>query len=61
MPRLNFDIDEATLLKTYRINSLNPTYVFPQAEELNLFANSQTLVGNGKTLTMILRTQLQGQ
>lgn len=25
MPRLNFNIDEATLLKTYRISSLNPT------------------------------------
>ncbi|KXN89146.1 Exocyst complex component 2 [Leucoagaricus sp. SymC.cos] len=25
MPRLNFDIDEATLLKTYKISTLNPT------------------------------------
>jgi len=61
MPRLNFDIDEATLLKTYRINSLNPMYAFPQVEELNLFVNSHTLVGDGKTSTMILRTQLLEQ
>jgi exocyst complex component 2 len=26
MPRLNLDIDEATLLKAYKIGSLNPTY-----------------------------------
>lgn len=28
MPRLNFEVDEATILKTYKIGSLNPTYVF---------------------------------
>ena len=26
MPRLNFDIDEATLLKAYKIGSLTPKY-----------------------------------
>jgi hypothetical protein len=29
MPRLNFDIDEATLLKAYKIGSSTPTYAFP--------------------------------
>lgn len=28
MGRLNFDVDEATLLKAYRISSLNPTCVY---------------------------------
>lgn len=27
MPRLDFNIDEATLLKAYKISSLNPSYV----------------------------------
>jgi len=28
MPRLNFDIDEADLLKAYGIDTLTPTYVY---------------------------------
>ena len=29
MPKLNFDVDEATLLKAYKISSLRPTCVPP--------------------------------
>jgi hypothetical protein len=38
MPKLNFDIDEATLLKTYKISTLSPKYVVTciQAELLGL-------------------------
>lgn len=29
MPKLNFEIDEAALLKAYKISSLNPTWGYP--------------------------------
>ena len=53
MGRLNFDIDEAALLKAYRISSLNPTCV-SSTDVFGRDQNSATqrLTGDGKMSTM---------
>ena len=58
MGKLNFDIDEAFLLKTYGLSTLAPTYAFSAILPLAITERWDT--GNGKILTMSWTSRLKG-
>jgi hypothetical protein len=50
MGRFNFEIDEAAILKAYRISPLDPTYVTNHGCAMILDGND-SVPGDGKILT----------
>ena len=58
MGKLNFDIDEASLLKTYGLSTLAPTYVSPAILRLAIAEHRDP--GNGKILIMSWTSRLEG-
>lgn len=57
MGRLNFDIDEASLLKTYGLSTLAPTYV--SFAILQFVTTEHWDIGNGKISTMSWTSRLE--
>ena len=58
MGKLNFDTDEAFLLKTYGLSTPAPTYV--SFVVLRLAVTERRDTGNGKILTMSWTSRLEG-
>ena len=58
MGKLNFDIDDASLLKTYGLSTLTPTYV--SLAILPFAVTEHRNTGNGKILIMNWTSRLEG-
>ena len=58
MGKLNFDIDETSLLRTYGLSTLAPSYVFLAAREIAVTERWGT--GNGRILIMTWTSHSEG-